>query len=230
MGPAGPQGPQGNTGPVGPSIPTTDNVATLGNSTHRWGNFYVGGTINTSLGSGIVKSTSGVLGVATPADFPTLDQNTTGNAGTATALQTAHTINGTPFDGTSDITITADAGTLTGSTLNSTVTASSLTSVGTLSSLTVGTGGAVVTNILSGTGVLDFPSTNAGNTADLTLTVTGAADGDAVFLGVPNGSQVGGGMYMAWVSAANTVTVRFLSNAANSDPASGTFRVVVYHM
>jgi hypothetical protein len=62
----------------------------------------------------------------------------TGNASTATALATARAINGTNFDGTAAITITAAAGTLTGATLNATVTASSLTSVGTLASLATG--------------------------------------------------------------------------------------------
>jgi len=57
---------------------------------------------------------------------------TTGNAATATKLATARQINGQNFDGTADITVTAAAGTLTGSTLNSTVTGSSLTSVGTI--------------------------------------------------------------------------------------------------
>jgi hypothetical protein len=61
----------------------------------------------------------------------------TGNASTATTLQTARTINGTSFNGSSNITVTAAAGTLTGSTLASGVTASSLTSTGTLTSLTV---------------------------------------------------------------------------------------------
>ena len=80
------------------------------------------------------------------------NQDTTGNAATATALATARAINGTNFDGSADITVTAAAGTLTGATLASGVTASSLTSVGTLSSLTVSG------NILmSGTGVLDIP-------------------------------------------------------------------------
>ncbi len=60
----------------------------------------------------------------------------TGNAGTATKLATARAINGTNFDGSADITITAAAGTLTGSTLASGVTASSLTSLGTLTGLT----------------------------------------------------------------------------------------------
>ena len=56
--------------------------------------------------------------------------NTTGNAATATALQTARNINGVSFNGTADITVTAAAGTLTGTTLNSTVVTSSLTSFG----------------------------------------------------------------------------------------------------
>ena len=58
----------------------------------------------------------------------------TGNADTATTLETAREINGTSFNGSANITVTAAAGTLTGSTLNSGVTASSLTSLGTLAS------------------------------------------------------------------------------------------------
>jgi hypothetical protein len=71
----------------------------------------------------------------------TLNQNTTGNAATATALETGRTINGTSFDGTGNITVTAAAGTVTGSTLNSGVTASSLTSVGTLTSIVIANAG-----------------------------------------------------------------------------------------
>jgi hypothetical protein len=71
------------------------------------------------------------------------NQNTSGNAATATlaatttALATARAINGVDFDGTAPITVTAAAGTLTGTELKSTVVTSSLTSVGTLGSLTV---------------------------------------------------------------------------------------------
>lgn len=61
--------------------------------------------------------------------------NFTGNAATATALETARTINSVSFDGTANITVTAAAGTLTGATLASGVTASSLTSLGTIASL-----------------------------------------------------------------------------------------------
>jgi hypothetical protein len=38
-------------------------------------------------------------------DVPTLNQNTTGNAGTATKLQTARTISGVAFDGSANITV-----------------------------------------------------------------------------------------------------------------------------
>jgi hypothetical protein len=60
-----------------------------------------------------------------------------GSAATAAVLKTARTINGVSFDGSANITVTADANTLSGTTLKSTVVNSSLTSVGTLTSLTV---------------------------------------------------------------------------------------------
>lgn len=62
--------------------------------------------------------------------------NIAGNAATATTLATSRNINGTAFNGSADITVTAAAGTLTGATLNATVTASSLTSFGSNATLT----------------------------------------------------------------------------------------------
>jgi hypothetical protein len=64
--------------------------------------------------------------------FPTLNQSTSGNAATATALQTGRAINGVTFDGTAAITVTAAADTLTGTTLASNVDTSSLTTLGTI--------------------------------------------------------------------------------------------------
>jgi hypothetical protein len=58
-------------------------------------------------------------------------------ASSATKLTTARNINGVAFDGSGNITVTADAGTLTGTTIISTVTGSSLTSVGTLTNATI---------------------------------------------------------------------------------------------
>jgi hypothetical protein len=61
-----------------------------------------------------------VMSAIQAADVPTLNQNTTGNAATATTLQTARTINGVSFNGSANITV-ADAtklplsgGTMTG--------------------------------------------------------------------------------------------------------------------
>ncbi len=81
--------------------------------------------------------------------------------------------------------------------------------------------------VLAASATLDFPATTAGGTQDLTITVTGAIDGDPVTLGAPNGS-VGSGLYFAWVSASNTVTVRFYNPTGGSiNPTSGTFKVKV---
>lgn len=103
----------------------------------------------------------------------------------------------------------------------------SLTSLTLSGALTVG-GGAAVTKILSASATLDFPNTLAQTSSDLTITVTGAADGDAVILGVPNAAVMANSSYSAWVSAADTVTVRFLNSGVLArDPASATFRVAV---
>lgn len=81
--------------------------------------------------------------------------------------------------------------------------------------------------VLKGSATLDFPNTSTNSSSDLTITVTGAADGDVVALGVPNGS-ITSGLFFAWVSAANTVTVRFHNTSGGGvDPASGTFKVTV---
>ena len=100
------------------------------------------GTLNKSkVGLDLVNNTSDASKPISDLTQAALDLklNTTGNAATATKLATARNINGVAFDGSGDITITstADAGSLTGTTLKSTVTGSSLTSVGTLANLTV---------------------------------------------------------------------------------------------
>jgi hypothetical protein len=81
-------------------------------------------------------------------------------------------------------------------------------------------------NGLTGSGTLDFPSTGAHSSSDLTITVTGAAVGDIVILGTP--VQDVDGTFTAFVSVANTVTVRFNHyGSGTSDPASGTFKLYV---
>jgi hypothetical protein len=108
-------------------------------------NPYASKTANTFL-----AAPNGTAGVPTfraivGADIPTLNQNTTGssgsctgNAATATTLQTARTINGTSFNGSANITITANTtnaltlGTgLTGSSFNGSGTVTATVSYGT---------------------------------------------------------------------------------------------------
>jgi hypothetical protein len=96
-------------------------------------------------------------------NFPTLNQSTTGNAATATKFATARNINGVAFDGSADITITANASTLTGTSLPNTVTGSSLTSVGT-----------ITTGVWSGTTIALAKGGTGATTASGALTNLGA--------------------------------------------------------
>lgn len=101
-------------------VPTTVNALTL--ASQAVGFTVAGGTTSKTLTVPLDASVSGTN---------TGDQTSvSGNAGTATALQTARNINGVAFDGTANITVTAAAGTLSGATLAAGVTASSLTSFG----------------------------------------------------------------------------------------------------
>ncbi len=83
---------------------------------------------------------------------------------------------------------------------------------------------------LYGDATLDFGSTLAGASTDLTVNVPNAADGDPVAVGVPNASTLANGVFTAWVSTAGVVTVRFTNTnlVAALDPASGSFNVTVF--
>lgn len=110
---------------LGAITPTSVNALTL--AAQSVGFTIAGGTTSKTL---TVSNTASVSGTNTG------DQTSvSGNAGTATALQTARAINGVNFDGTAAITVAAAAGTLTGATLASGVTTSSLTSLGTIANL-----------------------------------------------------------------------------------------------
>jgi hypothetical protein len=67
----------------------------------------------------------------------TIVGNISGNAGTASKLQTSITINNQPFDGSTSVIIPADAMMLTNDTIAANVIHSSLQDVGTLTSLSV---------------------------------------------------------------------------------------------
>lgn len=95
---------------------------------------------------------------------------------------------------------------------------------------TVSTTDYVISKTLVASATLDFPSISANSYQDLTITVTGAAVGDIVSLGV-DAAAIGANIYFPtpWVSAADTVTIRAVNNDISSsyDPASVTFKVSV---
>lgn len=91
----------------------------------------------------------------------------------------------------------------------------------------LGQGATALRKYLSATATLNFDLTAVAS-QDLTVTVTGAVDGDSVALGVPNAAITADTIFWAWVSAADTVTVRAMRIAGTPNPASGTFRVSVF--
>ncbi|KKK95178.1 hypothetical protein LCGC14_2675420, partial [marine sediment metagenome] len=123
------------------------------------------------------------------AAFTTVTAALSGNASTATLLQNSRTINGVAFNGGSNITVTAAAGTLTGTTLKSTVVTSSLTTVGTIATgvwqgTSIGTTwtDAKVTSIVAGT-LIDVSAATGDVTVnvDLSELTTSVTNGDGDF-------------------------------------------------
>lgn len=94
--------------------------------------------------TGNVTATSGTSSFNVVQASQFIGASLTGNAATATRLAATRTINGVGFDGTSNITVTASAATLTGNTLNADVKLSSLEQVGTLTSLSVSDAGILI--------------------------------------------------------------------------------------
>lgn len=92
--------------------------------------------------------------------------------------------------------------------------------------LTLG-GGTPIVQILSATASLDFPSIAASVSSELTVAVVGAVVGDSVHT-VPNGAPETGLIWSAYVSAADTVTIRVANvTAAAINPAVRTWRATV---
>jgi len=90
------------------------------------------------------------------------------------------------------------------------------------------TTGATLTKLLTASATLDFPSIAAADQASLTITVTGAVVGDEVAMALP-ASPTAGIVFNAFVSAANTVTIRATNvTAAAVDPASASYSVIVF--
>jgi hypothetical protein len=102
------------------------------------------------------------------------------------------------------------------------------------SGVNIGSSGQTITSHLSATASLDFGATAAGTCDLLTMTVTGAADGNTVSLGIPAALAASDNYqsFTAYVSAANTVTVKrcnlLNTVTALSNPGASTVRVDVW--
>lgn len=82
---------------------------------------------------------------------------------------------------------------------------------------------------LVATATLNFASTlNGATSAELTVTVTGAAAGDKVVIGAPATLEAGL-IPFGYVSAANTVSIRVANVSGGTvDPASASWKVAVF--
>jgi hypothetical protein len=115
-----------------------------------------GGTITGTFVGGITGNASTATALATARTIGGTSFDGTANiavalAATATTLATTRAINGVNFNGSAAITVTADANTLSGTTLKSTVVSSSLTSVGTITTGVWNAGAVTSSGGISGT-------------------------------------------------------------------------------
>jgi hypothetical protein len=120
--------------------------------------------------------------------------------------------------------VTTNASIVIDATRGVTIKAAQTNTVG----LSIGPSGTLITNILTASANLDFPSTLGQTHADLSIALTGTGTNDVVALGAPiNAMQVAGCVYMAYPSN-DTVWVRFLNSGVTAkDPDAGVFKVKV---
>jgi hypothetical protein len=198
--------------------------------------------------AGIVKhtSTANTLGIAVAADFPTLNQNTTGNAATVTGLSVT---SGKTLTANNTLTLSGtDGSTLnigTGGTLGSAAytassayvaassgTATNLTLAGTLkdsNSSSAGTSGQVLSSL--GTGTKWVTPSSGGNVTGTSPTVSGnvAVFNNTTGTGIQDGGTLGTAAFTAstaYVSATTTQTAHKFLAGPLSGTAAPTFRVI----
>jgi len=159
-------------------------------------------------GTGIANTgaTLTISGAASVSGSNTGDQTSiTGNAATATALQTARTINGVSFNGTANITVPSAAGTLTGATLASNVVSSSLTGLGT-----------ITTGIWNGT-VLATTYGGTGNTTGLASSVAAST--------ITGGTLASNVVASSLTSLGTITTLNAVTETLGSNTIAGTLNI-----
>jgi hypothetical protein len=152
-------------------------------------------------------------------NFPTLNQNTTGNAATANKLAAPKNINGVAFDGSADITIAAAASTLSG-TVQVANGGTGLT--------TAGLTGQVLTTVAGGTLSWTTPTTISVGTISNTSNVNGASITGGILnlapADVTNGGVVttGNQTFAGSKSFSNNINVNQLNVGAPSSGSQNT--------
>jgi hypothetical protein len=238
-----------SAGSLSGTIPTW-NQSTTGNAataTYATSAGSLSGTIptwNQSTTGNAATATYATSAGSLSGTIPTWNQSTTGNAATATKLAATKNINGVAFDGSADISITAiaDAGTLSGTTLNATILNSSLTSVGTLASLTVTnpitgsvTGNAATATYATSAGSLSgtIPTWNQSTTGNAatatklaaTKNINGVAfDGsaDITITAIADAGTLSGTTLNATITGSSLTSVGTLANLTVTNPITGS--------
>ena len=198
--------------------------------------------------AGIVKhtATANTLGIAVAADFPTLNQNTTGNAATVTGLSVVSgktlTANNTlTLSGTDGSTLAIGGGGTLGSAAYtastayvaaSSGTATNLTLVGTLkdsNSSSAGSSGQVLSSL--GTGTKWITPSSGGNVTGTSPTASGnvAVFNNTTGTGIADGGTLGTAAFTAstaYVSATTAQTAHKFLAGPTTGTAAPTFRVI----
>jgi Bacterial Ig-like domain (group 3)/Galactose oxidase, central domain len=199
-----------------------------------------GGTLSGALSAPSFSGNGAALTALNPANLTagTAGINITGNAATSTTAASAtNAVNATNASNAAELGgVSAskyarlDIGnSLTGNqsvTGNVTVSGNSVTD----GSVTIGAGGTAITQHMSILVNPSFPALAPGACSTKTFTITGVADGDTTALGLPSTRMTGGGnlVYMAWVSATNTVTIQACNaNATSPQKTAGSGQIRV---
>jgi len=203
--------------------------------------------IGAGTGTGTVTSVTGSLPISSSGG--TTPNITIANAGASTTgvvTASTQTFGGAKtfagdINGSSALNVTGFSTLTGGASIGTMATTSSLTHIlgvnssNAIGEIALGSGFSLTSGTLNLGGFtlvsLDFPSTSAQSSSDLTVSYTGAATSHPVILAVPDGSAPANTNYTAWVSATNTVKVRFNNySSASVNPSSGTFTIFVLNL
>jgi hypothetical protein len=180
----------------------------------------------TTLGLGTLATQSGTFSGTSSGTNSGDNANTTGNAGTATALQTARTIGGSSFDGSANVTSFPVPGAI-GATTPSTGAFTTLTSSGntTLNGLNINADG-VVSEVVSITGRTSADMTITSGTSSNKVTVQGVVNKNAQVGASWNGVALAGslaGAFHAGGATSSSTPAAFYANPVVQSSATSYY-------